>query len=225
MSACRCSSRRRHTARRSSPWSSASRRSSSRTTEEGRGARRGPGSARASRSRSRRTIPIVVVYATAERIHVSRDGGRFWTALTVELASITAVAFCLTKTCGRIGDSPTSRRTTMSGLDDLIGSLTKSKASSTQGAQGGQSNLGIDDLLGGLLGGGSGRCRWRRRPPGSPRRAARRRRDEYRHALGRRHEHGRARRCPRPADRQVPPGRRALEDDAGREGERAQRAG
>ena len=44
----------------------------------------------------------------------------------------------------------------MSGLDDLIGSLTKSKASATQGEQGGQSNLGIDDLLGGLLGGGSG---------------------------------------------------------------------
>ena len=37
--------------------------------------------------------PDLVVYATAERIHVSRDGGRFWTALTVELASITAVAF------------------------------------------------------------------------------------------------------------------------------------
>lgn len=44
----------------------------------------------------------------------------------------------------------------MSGLDDLIGSLTKSKGSASQGAQGGQANLGIDDLLGGLLGGGSG---------------------------------------------------------------------
>jgi hypothetical protein len=37
--------------------------------------------------------PDLVVYATAERIHVSRDGGRFWTALSVELPSITAVTF------------------------------------------------------------------------------------------------------------------------------------
>lgn len=37
--------------------------------------------------------PDLVVVATAERLHVSRDGGRFWTALAVELASITAVAF------------------------------------------------------------------------------------------------------------------------------------
>ena len=37
--------------------------------------------------------PDLVVFATAERIHVSRDGGRFWTALAVELPSITAVAF------------------------------------------------------------------------------------------------------------------------------------
>jgi uncharacterized protein YidB (DUF937 family) len=40
----------------------------------------------------------------------------------------------------------------MSGLDDLLGSLTKS----TGGGQGGQGGLGLDDLLGGLLGGGSG---------------------------------------------------------------------
>jgi uncharacterized protein YidB (DUF937 family) len=40
----------------------------------------------------------------------------------------------------------------MSGLDDLLGSLTKSKG----GDQGGQAGLGLDDLLGGLLGGGSG---------------------------------------------------------------------
>ena len=40
----------------------------------------------------------------------------------------------------------------MSGLDDLIGSLTKNKPGSS-GAQGG---LGLDDLLGGLLGGGRG---------------------------------------------------------------------
>ena len=37
--------------------------------------------------------PDLVVYATSERLHVSRDGGRFWTALTVELPEITAVAF------------------------------------------------------------------------------------------------------------------------------------
>jgi hypothetical protein len=37
--------------------------------------------------------PDLIVFATAERLHVSRDGGRFWTALQVELLSITAVAF------------------------------------------------------------------------------------------------------------------------------------
>ena len=37
--------------------------------------------------------PDLVVFATDERIHVSRDGGRFWTALSVELPSITAVTF------------------------------------------------------------------------------------------------------------------------------------
>jgi photosystem II stability/assembly factor-like uncharacterized protein len=37
--------------------------------------------------------PDLVAFATAERVHVSRDGGRFWTALQVELPSITAVAF------------------------------------------------------------------------------------------------------------------------------------
>jgi hypothetical protein len=37
--------------------------------------------------------PDLVAFATAERIHVSRDGGRFWTALSVELPSITALAF------------------------------------------------------------------------------------------------------------------------------------
>ena len=41
----------------------------------------------------------------------------------------------------------------MSGLDDLLGSLTKS-AGGGQGGQGGQGGLGLDDLLGGLLGGG-----------------------------------------------------------------------
>ena len=37
--------------------------------------------------------PDVVLYATEERLHVSRDGGRFWHALPVELPSITAVSF------------------------------------------------------------------------------------------------------------------------------------
>lgn len=37
--------------------------------------------------------PDLVVVATGERLHVSRDGGRFWTALTVELPAITGVAF------------------------------------------------------------------------------------------------------------------------------------
>jgi hypothetical protein len=37
--------------------------------------------------------PDLMVYATVERLHVSHDGGRFWTALAVELPGITAVAF------------------------------------------------------------------------------------------------------------------------------------
>ncbi len=37
--------------------------------------------------------PDLVVFATDERLHVSRDGGRFWTALAVELPSITGLAF------------------------------------------------------------------------------------------------------------------------------------
>ena len=35
--------------------------------------------------------PHLVLYATAERLHLSRDGGRFWQALSVELPGITAV--------------------------------------------------------------------------------------------------------------------------------------
>ncbi|MGI8974967.1 MAG: hypothetical protein ACR2HI_12440 [Gaiella sp.] len=37
--------------------------------------------------------PDDVVYATNERLYVSRDGGRFWAALEVELPEITAVTF------------------------------------------------------------------------------------------------------------------------------------
>ena len=37
--------------------------------------------------------PDLAVYATPERLHVSRDGGRFWSALSVELDGITAVVF------------------------------------------------------------------------------------------------------------------------------------
>ena len=36
--------------------------------------------------------PDVVLYATAERLHLSRDGGRFWHALAIELPGITAVS-------------------------------------------------------------------------------------------------------------------------------------
>jgi photosystem II stability/assembly factor-like uncharacterized protein len=36
--------------------------------------------------------PDLVLFASAERLHVSRDGGRFWAALEVELPEITAVA-------------------------------------------------------------------------------------------------------------------------------------
>lgn len=35
--------------------------------------------------------PDLVLFATAERLHVSRDGGRFWAALEVELPGITGV--------------------------------------------------------------------------------------------------------------------------------------
>ena len=37
--------------------------------------------------------PDLVLYATDERLHLSRDGGRFWHALGVELPGITAIAF------------------------------------------------------------------------------------------------------------------------------------
>ena len=37
--------------------------------------------------------PDLVLYATEERLHLSRDGGRFWHALSVELPAITAVSF------------------------------------------------------------------------------------------------------------------------------------
>ena len=37
--------------------------------------------------------PDLVLFASAERLHVSRDGGRFWAALEVELPEITGVAF------------------------------------------------------------------------------------------------------------------------------------
>jgi hypothetical protein len=37
--------------------------------------------------------PDLVLYAARNRLHVSRDGGRFWTALAVELPEIEAVAW------------------------------------------------------------------------------------------------------------------------------------
>ena len=36
--------------------------------------------------------PDLVLFATSERLHVSRDGGRFWAALEIELPEISAVA-------------------------------------------------------------------------------------------------------------------------------------
>ena len=36
--------------------------------------------------------PDVMLFATAERLHLSRDGGRFWHALAIELPGITDVA-------------------------------------------------------------------------------------------------------------------------------------
>lgn len=37
--------------------------------------------------------PDVVLYAARNRLYLSRDGGRFWAALTAELPEIEAVAF------------------------------------------------------------------------------------------------------------------------------------
>jgi hypothetical protein len=37
--------------------------------------------------------PDVVVYATRNRLYVSRDGGRFWHGLALELPVIEAVTF------------------------------------------------------------------------------------------------------------------------------------
>jgi hypothetical protein len=37
--------------------------------------------------------PDLVLYAARNRLYVSRDGGRFWRALTVELPEIAAVAW------------------------------------------------------------------------------------------------------------------------------------
>ena len=39
------------------------------------------------------THPDVVLYASESRLHLSRDGGRFWEALAVELPGIAAVAW------------------------------------------------------------------------------------------------------------------------------------
>jgi hypothetical protein len=37
--------------------------------------------------------PDLIAYASRNRVHVSRDGGRFWTALPLELPEIRAIAF------------------------------------------------------------------------------------------------------------------------------------
>ena len=37
--------------------------------------------------------PDLVLYAARNRLHLSRDGGRFWTALALELPDIEAVAW------------------------------------------------------------------------------------------------------------------------------------
>jgi hypothetical protein len=37
--------------------------------------------------------PDLIAYASRNRVYVSRDGGRFWTALALELPAIRAIAF------------------------------------------------------------------------------------------------------------------------------------
>jgi hypothetical protein len=37
--------------------------------------------------------PDLIAYASRNRVHVSRDGGRFWTAIAIELPEIRAIAF------------------------------------------------------------------------------------------------------------------------------------
>jgi hypothetical protein len=37
--------------------------------------------------------PDLIAYASRNRLHISRDGGRFWTALPLELPEIRSIAF------------------------------------------------------------------------------------------------------------------------------------
>jgi hypothetical protein len=37
--------------------------------------------------------PDLIAYASRNRVHISRDGGRFWTAVPLELPEIRAIAF------------------------------------------------------------------------------------------------------------------------------------
>ena len=92
-SSSRCSSRRPRTARLSSPWSTADRRSSC-SNDGGRTWREaGAGLGRAVAVAISPVHPDLIAVATEERIHVSHDGGRFWSALAIELPAITALAF------------------------------------------------------------------------------------------------------------------------------------
>ncbi len=50
------------------------------------------------------THPDLMLYASRSRLHVSRDGGRFWEALKTELHEITAVAWLDTSTTESDGD-------------------------------------------------------------------------------------------------------------------------
>jgi hypothetical protein len=55
-------------------------------------ARLGPRAAAGPRGRGRRSDPDTLLYAGRNRLYLSRDGGRFWHALAVELPEIEAVA-------------------------------------------------------------------------------------------------------------------------------------
>ena len=62
-------------------------------TPEARGARRGAGCRLGFAVAISEDEPDLVVFAGRNRLFLSRDGGRFWEALAVELPDIEAVAF------------------------------------------------------------------------------------------------------------------------------------
>ncbi len=139
--------------------STGDRRSSSRATEALTWREAGAGLGAASRSRSRPSIPTSSLFATAERLHVSRDGGRFWTALAGRAA--------LRSRRWRSRLNPRVWEDSASTTEEG-GGHERTRRSPRQPDEGrgggGHGGGGLEDLLGGLLGGG---VLGRRRPAAS----------------------------------------------------------